>query len=52
MLSSAAGVRLVSQLSLAAFFSHGVFVEEVLSQATLWSSHTAQVGDPVSELFD
>lgn len=42
----------VSQRSLTSLVSHGVFVEEVLSHATLRGSHAPQVGYPVTELFD
>lgn len=42
----------VSQYILTALISHGVFVKEVLSHAALRGSHAAQVGDPVSQLFD
>lgn len=37
---------------LAAFFAQGVFVKQVLGHAVLGSTHAAQVGHPVSQLFD
>lgn len=37
---------------LAAFFAQGVFVKQVLGHAVLGSTHAAQVGHPVSKLFD
>lgn len=37
---------------LAAFFAQGVFVKQVLGHAVLRSSHAAQIGHPVSQLFD
>lgn len=37
---------------LAAFFTQGVFVKQVFGHAVLWSSHAAQVGHPVGQLFD
>lgn len=37
---------------LAAFFAQGVFVKQVLGHAILRSSHAAQVGHPVCQLFD
>jgi len=38
--------------SLTALLGHGVFVKEVFSHPVLRGSHTAQVGDPVCQLFD
>lgn len=37
---------------LAAFFAQGVFVKQVLGHAVLGSTHPAQVGYPVGQLFD
>ena len=37
---------------LAAFFAQGVFVKQVFGQAIARSSHAAQVGHPVAQLFD
>lgn len=45
-------VHVWGKRSLTALISHGVFVKEVLSHAAISGSHSAQVGDPVRELFD
>lgn len=39
-------------MDLAAFFAQGMLVKQVLGQAILRSSHAAQVGYPVWQLFD
>lgn len=39
-------------MHLAAFFAQGVLVKQVLGQAVLRRSHAAQIGHPVSQLFD
>ena len=37
---------------LAALFAQGVFVKQIFGHAVLRSSHAAQVGHPVCQLFD
>ncbi|OIH81182.1 hypothetical protein A7N05_18920 [Acinetobacter baumannii] len=37
---------------LAALFAKSVFVKQVLRHAVLGSAHAAQIGHPVSQLFD
>lgn len=38
--------------NLAAVFAQSVFVKQVLGHAVLRSTHAAQVGHPVGQLFD
>lgn len=45
-----AGVQVI-WTDLAAFFTKSMFVKQVLCHAVLGSTHTAQVGHPVSQLL-